>query len=393
MSASVLVLNAGSSSVKFAIYRAEPLEILVGGEIDAIGEGARLRVRGKEAGDLVGATPPAQGDHETLIAWLLDAIRATADLPIAGAGHRVVHGGPRFDKPVVIDDQVVEALDRLTPLARAHQPHNLAAIRTVAKRWPQLRQVACFDTSFHRTQPRLAEVFAIPRSYADEGLLRYGFHGLSYDYIASVLPQIAGAKADGRVIVAHLGSGASLCAMRGRKSVATTMGLTAIDGLMMGTRCGNIDPGLVLYLIRERGLSAETVEDLISKRSGLLGVSGVSDDMRILEASGDSAAHEALDLFAYRCIRETGSLVAALGGLDALVFTAGIGEHSALTRRKICEGLAWMGLRIDRARNDANAQRISVDVSAVDVFVVPTNEELVIARAVRGLLNLGSQAS
>ncbi|MGA2794792.1 MAG: acetate/propionate family kinase, partial [Roseiarcus sp.] len=342
MSGSVLIFNAGSSSIKFAIYQAETLEIFVGGKIDAIGEGANFRVWGEKAGELVGASPPANGDHETVTAWLLDAIRASADLPIAGAGHRVVHGGSRFDRPVVIDDKVVEALDRLTPLARAHQPHSLAAIRTVAKCWPQLPQVACFDTSFHRTQPRLAELFAIPRSYADEGLLRYGFHGLSYDYIASVLPQIAGAKADGRVIVAHLGSGASLCAMRGRKSLATTMGLTAIDGLMMGTRCGNIDPGLVLYLIRERGLSAEAVEDLISKRSGLLGVSGVSDDMRVLEASGESSAREALDLFAYRCLREVGSLVAALGGLDALVFTAGIGEHSALMRRKICEGLASM---------------------------------------------------
>jgi acetate kinase len=390
MSGSVLTFNAGSSSIKFAIYQGETLEVLLGGKIDAIGEGANLRVFGERVGDFGAASPPANGDHGMVAEWLLDAIRAMADLPIAGAGHRVVHGGSRFDRPVVIDDEVVEALDRLTPLAREHQPNSLAAIRTVAKCWPRLPQVACFDTSFHRTQPRLAELFAIPRSFADEGLLRYGFHGLSYDYIASVLPRIAGAKADGRVIVAHLGSGASLCAMRGRKSVATTMGLTAIDGLMMGTRCGNIDPGLVLYLIRERGMSAEAVEDLISRRSGLLGVSGVSDDMRILEASSDAAAREALDLFAYRCLREIGSLAAALGGLDALVFTAGIGEHSAPMRQRICEGLAWMGLRIDIARNDANAERISADDSSVDAFVAPTNEELVIARAVRALLNLGS---
>lgn len=390
MTASILIFNAGSSSIKFAIYEAETLEIFVSGEIAAIGEAARFKVSGKKAGDLAGASPPAKGDHEALTVWLLDAIRATSEPRIAGAGHRVVHGGPQFDKPVVIDDKVVEALDRLTPLARAHQPRSLAAIRTVAKCWPQLPQVACFDTSFHRTQPRLAQLFALPRSYADEGLLRYGFHGLSYDYIASVLPQIAGAKADGRLIVAHLGSGASLCAMRGRKSVATTMGLTAIDGLMMGTRCGNIDPGVVLYLIRERGMSAEAVEDLISKRSGLLGVSGISDDMRVLEARADSTAQEALDLFAYRCLRETGSLVAALGGLDAFVFTGGIGENSALMRRKICEGLAWTGLRIDPAQNNSNAQRISVNDSAVDVFVVHTNEELTIARAVRGLLNLGA---
>jgi acetate kinase len=390
VSGSILTFNAGSSSIKFATYQAETLEVLLGGKIDAIGEGANFRVSGARAGDFAGASPPANGDHEAVTEWLLDAIRAMADLPIAGAGHRVVHGGSRFDRPVMIDDIVVEALDRLTPLARAHQPHSLAAIRTVAKCWPQLPQVACFDTSFHRTQPRLAELFAIPRSFADEGLLRYGFHGLSYDYIASVLPRIADAKADGRVIVAHLGSGASLCAMRGRKSVATTMGLTAIDGLMMGTRCGNIDPGLVLYLIRERGMSAEAVEELISRRSGLLGVSGVSDDMRVLEADGGAAALEALDLFAYRCLREIGSLMAALGGLDALVFTAGIGEHSAPMRRRICEGLAWMGLRIDVARNDANAERISADGSAVDAYVAPTNEELVIARAVRALLNLGS---
>src|SRR5919206_2776873 len=256
-----------------------------------------------------------------------------------------------------------------------------AATRAASAMWPDLPQVACFDTAFHRTEPRLAQLFAIPRAFTQEGLVRYGFHGLSYEYIVGVLPEAAGERANGRVIVAHLGHGASLCAMRNRESVATTMGFTALDGLMMGTRCGAIDPGLVLHLIRERNMPAEAVADILNKRSGLLGVSGISDDVRVLEASDDPRAAEALDLFAYRVIRETGSLMAALGGLDVFVFTAGIGERSVRLRRRISEGLGWAGLRLDPDRNDASDPRISSLESAVAALVIPTNEELPIAKA------------
>ncbi|MBV9636442.1 MAG: acetate/propionate family kinase [Methylobacteriaceae bacterium] len=389
MTSALLVINAGSSSIKCAIHQAGTLEPLLRGTIDAIGKNARFRAAGSLSDKFAGASPPANGNHEEVTAWLIEAIRQLPGLQVAGAGHRVVHGGLRFDRPVLVTDEIVAALGLLTPLAPGHQPHNLAAIAAVAEHWPGLPQVACFDTAFHRTQPRLAQLFALPRSYADEGILRYGFHGLSYEYVAGVLPEIAGPKADGRVIVAHLGHGASLCAMRGRRSIATTMALTALDGLMMGTRCGNIDPGLILHLIRERGMSVQAVEDLLDYRSGLLGVSGISDDLRALEASEDPAAREALDLFAYRCSREAGSLMAALGGLDGLVFTAGIGENSASMRSAICEGLAWTGLRIDNEQNNRNATRITGNNSAMDVFVVPTNEELVIARALVELLDLG----
>jgi acetate kinase len=257
-------------------------------------------------------------------------------------------------------------------------------VRAIAKAWPRLPQVGCFDTAFHRSQPRLAQLFGLPHALSDAGMLRYGFHGLSYEYIASVLPDIAGGRAGGRVVVAHLGNGASLCALKDRQSIATTMGYTAIDGLIMSTRCGAIDPGLVLQLVRERG--CEPVADLLNNRSGLLGVSGISGDVRVLEASEDPRAKEALDLFAYRILREAGSLIAALGGLDVLVFTAGIGEHSAKLRRQICEGLAFTGARLDPARNDAAQTKIHADGSSVDLLVIPTNEELPIARAMQRLV-------
>jgi acetate kinase len=390
MTKALLVLNAGSSSIKFAVYAAGTLQSLLHGTIDALGKAPHLRVAGQMAGPFSGAHPPP-GSHEIAVAWLLDRLADLTNLQIAGAGHRVVHGGRQFAEPVLLDDAAIAAIDRLTPLAPGHQPHNLAAIRAVAQHWPHLPQIACFDTSFHRTQPILAQTFAIPRSYTEEGLLHYGFHGLSYQYIASVLPAIAGTKAEGRVIVGHLGHGASLCAMHARKSVATTMGLTALDGLMMGTRCGAIDPGLVLHLIRERGMSAEAVEDVLSNRSGLVGVSGISDDVRELEASTDPAARQALDLFAYRCIGEMGSLIALLGGLDVLVFTAGIGENSASIRQSISDGFGWLGLRLDPSANGKSAQRISAADSTIEVFVVPTDEEIVIAQAVSSLLGLGAK--
>lgn len=377
----VLVLNAGSSSLKFALFPAGDLDPLCRGGIEGIGGRAHVSAAGLEGGLFAGADLPEACSHETAAAWLLDRLRESR-FELAAAGHRVVHGGPDFAAPVTIDGAVMAALERLIPLAPAHQPHNLAAIRAVARAWPGLRQVACFDTAFHRTQPQLAQTYAIPRELTDAGLIRYGFHGLSYQHVADILPALAGARAQGRVLVAHLGNGASLCAMRERRSVATTMGFTALDGLMMGTRCGAIDAGLVLHLIRERGLEPSEVSDILYRRSGLLGVSGLSNDARTLLASADPRAAEALDLFAYRVAREAGSMMAALGGLDVLIFTAGIGERSPSIRKAVCAMLAWAGVVLDEARNEAGAGRISADGSAVDVFVVPADEEQPIARAV-----------
>ncbi|MGA3303307.1 MAG: acetate/propionate family kinase [Methylovirgula sp.] len=298
----------------------------------------------------------------------------------------MVHGGQKFSGPVLIDAQVLSDLRALIPLAPDHQPHNLAMVEAVAQQWPDLLQVACFDTAFHRTQPRLAEIFPLPRALTDEGIVRYGFHGLSYEYIASVLPNFLSADERRRVIVAHLGNGASLCAMKDGKSIATTMGFTTLDGLMMGTRSGTIDPGVVLHLIREKKMSPDQVADLLNKKSGLLGVSGISSDMRTLEASDDPHAQEARALFAYRAVRETGSLIAALGGLDAFVFTAGIGEHSTLMRRMICDGLAWMGLSLDPGCNKVYNTVISAAGSKIKVLVIPTNEEMAIAAGTRQLI-------
>lgn len=380
--AAILVLNAGSSSVKFALFAAGTLKPLCRGGIEGIGSRARFGgAVGAQAHLFEGSLPEAS-DHAAATHWLLDRIRRADGIALGAAGHRVVHGGPDFAAPVVIDEAVMTALDALVPLAPAHQPHNLAAIRAVKSAWPDLPQVACFDTAFHRTMPRLAQIFAIPHDLTDQGLVRYGFHGLSYQHIADVLPDIAGERARAKVIVAHLGHGASLCALRDGRSVATTMGFTALDGLMMGMRCGAIDAGLVLHLIEQRGMAPAEVSEILNRRSGLLGVSGISNDVRALLASDDPRAAEALDLFAYRVVREAGSMMAALGGLDAFVFTAGIGERSARIRSAIAEGLAWTGIRLDPARNAANDTRISADDATVPVYVVPADEELPIARAV-----------
>lgn len=379
MTDAILAINAGSSSLKFALYAAESLALLCRGGVSGLGASPRLEISGPLA--LTGA-PPTACDHAGAVAWLLDALGRVPGLAVRAAGHRVVHGGRDFSAPVRIDDAVLARLDWLVPLAPAHQPLALAGLRAVAEAWPGLPQIACFDTAFHRSQPRLAQLFPIPRALSDEGLLRYGFHGLSYEHVATVLPEVAGPRAEGRVIVAHLGHGASLCALRNRRSIASTMGLTALDGLMMGTRSGSVDPGLVLHLIRERGLSPGAVADLLTTRSGLLGVSGISDDVRVLQDSDDPRAAEALDLFAYRAVREAGSLVAALGGLDALVFTAGIGENAPRMRAAIASGLAAFGVALDPAHNAGGERCIGRAGSRVAVYVVPANEELPIARAV-----------
>lgn len=382
-----LVLNVGSSSIKFAIYPAhEDADPICAGQVSGIGRAPKLTMKGSPAMADFGALAPEE-DHGLLIgrlvAWLEDSL---GDHRIVAAGHRVVHGGRDYAAPVVVSDDVIRHLEILVPLAPHHQPDNLAGVSAVAAARPGLTQVVCFDTAFHRTQPRLAQLFAIPRTLTDEGIIRYGFHGLSYEYIASVLPHYAGTRADGRVIVAHLGHGASLCAMHDRKSVATSMGFTALDGLVMGKRPGTLDPGVVLHLLQDKGMSVNEVADLLNNRSGLLGVSEISDDMHDLLASSDARAKEAIDLFIFRAVWEIGALIAVLGGIDALVFTAGIGENAREVRARITAAFAWLGLSMDASANDANTTRISFLNSAIDVFVIPTDEERVIARHTCSLL-------
>ncbi len=391
MTDAILVLNAGSSSLKFAVYPNEagaPSPFLRG-KIVGIGSDPVLSAR-DETGrplpqdDLIQLDPGAS--HDALISVLLDWLDGhQGGVSVTAAGHRVVHGGTGRTGPARVTDALLAELDDLVPLAPLHQPHNLAAIRSVAARVPGLAQVACFDTSFHRTQDRMAQMFALPRALTEAGIIRYGFHGLSYDYIASTLPQHLGDRAEGRVIAAHLGNGASMCAMRGRRSVATSMGLTALDGLMMGRRSGAIDPGVLLHLVEERGMTVDAVKHLLYEESGLLGVSGISNDVRVLEASDAPEAAEALDLFAYRAAWEVGALATSIAGLDAIVFTAGIGENSARVRGAICARLGWLGVTLDPAANERHATRISTAASRVDVLVVPTDEEGVIARATHAL--------
>jgi acetate kinase len=328
-------------------------------------------------------TPP---EHAGALEFLFDWLQANAsDAHLATVGHRVVHGGTAYAAPVRIDSGVVNTLADLVPLAPLHQPHDLLPIRTIAERRPGLLQVACFDTAFHQSASPLAQAFALPPSITDRGVRRYGFHGLSYEYIASVLPRHDARAAAGKTVVLHLGNGASMCAMSGGKSVATTMGFTAVDGLPMGTRSDNLDPGVVHYLMEELHMDARAIESLLYMESGLLGVSGVSSDMRALLESSDPRAKFAIELFVYRIGRELGSLAAALGGLDAIVFTAGIGEHAVAVRVAVCQQAAWLGVDLDIQANAAGRPRISTVSSRVAVWVIPTNEELMIARHTRAL--------
>jgi acetate kinase len=385
MSDAVLVLNAGSSSIKFSLFTVAnggDLAAGVSGQVEGIGTTPRFKAKDAGGEKLTEeALPPAEhATHAACLGYLGNWLRHhSAGLNLLGVGHRVVHGGVHFDHPVAIDDAVLSKLDALVPLAPLHQPHNLSAIRAVAESMPDMPQVACFDTSFHRTQPKAAESFGLPAEYYDQGVRRYGFHGLSYEYIAHRLPDIAPEVAGGRVIVAHLGNGASMCAISRGRSVASTMGFTAVDGLPMGTRTGSLDPGVVLYFLQQ-GMDAKAIEDLLYKRSGLLGLSGLSNDMRQLLASDAPSARFAVEYFIYRIGREAGSLAAALGGLDALVFTAGIGENSAEVRARACGACAWLGIGLDEAANAARGPRISAPGSRVSAWVIPTNEELMIAR-------------
>jgi acetate kinase len=393
MTAATLVLNAGSSSIKFALFPFASARMgdapLYHGEIEDFGDAghaARLAINDAAGKPVAHTALGAKVTHEQALAALLDWIAKAANVELTAAGHRVVHGGVEFAAPVKVTPAVVAKLSALSPLAPLHQPHNLVAITALSKLHPTLPQVACFDTAFHTSQPHVATAFALPRALSQKGVRRYGFHGLSYEYIASVLPEHLGPAADGKVVVAHLGHGASMCAMNARRSVATTMGFSALDGLVMGRRCGSLDPGVILYLLDEELMTSADVGKLLYEQSGLFGASGISDDMRDLLASPRPEAAEAVDLFVYRIVRELGSLTAALGGLDALVFTGGIGEHAAEIRARVGAASAWAGIRIDDKANAAGDLRISSKDSAVAVLALATNEELTIARHVRAVL-------
>jgi acetate kinase len=393
MADAILTLNAGSSSIKFALF-ARNTEIsrkpeLVG-QIDGIGAagGQPAHLRIKDASGRVTADADlqldgtAQSPQKTALGLLVERLRRSdSGWHIAGVGHRIVHGGEKFSQPVVLDSTMVDILRGFTPLAPLHQPHNLAGVDALSAALPGTPQIACFDTAFHRSQPDVAQLFALPRAITAQGVRRYGFHGLSYEYIAEALPQhLDPDLASGRVIVAHLGNGASMCGMQGLRSQVSTMGFTAVDGLMMGTRTGNLDPGVLLYLMDYLKMDSKALTNLLYKESGLLGVSGISGDMRVLLESTAHEAREAIDLFCYRIVREIGSLAAALGGLDALVFTGGIGEHGAPVREQVCSRLGWLGLSLNPAANAANATKISAAGSRIEACVIPTNEEWIIAR-------------
>jgi len=380
-----LVLNSGSSSLKFAVFRTSAgwdWPLVARGSVDGIGSSVTMSARDSAGAPLATPTLPAQlRDASAALDYVFSWLRANfGDSHIMGVGHRVVHGGPLFTGPELVTAEVLAELRRLVPYAPLHQPYNLAAIEAVAQRQPDVAQVACFDTSFHRSLPAVAKLVPLPAELCNHRVQRYGFHGLSYEYIASMLPRVAPQIARARVIVAHLGSGASLCALRGGESIENTFGFTALDGLCMGTRPGAIDPGVILYLFQELGLSAQEVETVLYQKSGLLGISGVSNDMRDLLTSSKASARLAIDYFIYRVAKEMGALTAVLGGLDALVFTAGIGENSPVIRRRICEACAWLGIKLDEEANSEGKSCISLETSAASAWTIPTNEELMIAR-------------
>lgn len=419
MAKALLVINAGSSSIKFSVFALPPgdgdLQLLCRGVQENIGEenphfkafdqaGRKLddirptplsgayRKAGADHRRRVSDTPSAASDgevydHQAALRDLLDWLDQKPELPeIVAAGHRVVHGGKEFSDPQRLTPELLARLEAFIPLAPLHQPHNLAGIRALTAVRPELPQVGCFDTAFHVGQPEVARLFALPKVYRQEGVQRYGFHGLSYEYIAGALTQKLGTPATGRVVVAHLGNGASMCAMRDGQSVATTMGFTAVEGLPMGTRSGSLDPGVVLYLLERHGMGVRDLNNLLYKQSGLLGLSGVSNDMRELLASPEPDAKLAIDYFTYRIARELGSLAAALGGLDALVFTGGIGENAAAVREQVCARSTWLGVSLDPTANAEGRTQISQPASRVTVWVLPTNEELIIARHTRQLV-------
>jgi acetate kinase len=398
MTETLLVLNAGSSSIKFQLFETLPDDLLglkLKGQMEGIGTRPRLVAKDAAGAVLVDRAyePGAVGDVpqalDQLDDWLIAQLGGVKPLAI---GHRVVHGGPTFAGPVLVDDGVIAQLARLIPLAPLHQPNNLAPIQAIHVRRPDIPQVACFDTAFHRGHPEVADRYAIPDSFYREGVRRYGFHGLSYEYIASRLQELDPELARGRVVVCHLGSGASMCALRDGRSVDGTMGFTAVDGLPMGTRTGQLDPGVVLYLVQAKGYGAEGIERFLYREGGLKGLSGISNDMRDLLGSDAPGAKLAVDYFVHRVVREAGALAAAMGGVDGLAFTAGIGERSPEIRARVCERLGWLGAALDVAANAAHATRISAAGSRLKVLVLPTDEELMIARHTLALVR-GSRAA
>lgn len=392
MTSAVLVINAGSSSIKFALFAAHEQTVgerLYHGLLDGIGVRPKLKIKNGADETLADIELDLAAKHADGLTTLLNWLDANcAGIEIIGIGHRVVHGGEVFDCSKLVTPEVLSTLESLIPLAPLHQPHNLNPVKVLQQLKPSVPQVTAFDTAFHRTQPEVAQRFAIPRTLHDQGVKRYGFHGISYAYIASQLPEVLGDKANGRVLVCHLGNGASLCAIKDRKSIATTMGFTPLDGLMMGTRSGLMDGGVIFYLVQQKGMSMEEVNKTLNHQSGLLGVSGISSDMRDLEASDTIEAKEALQLFNYRAVREIGSMVAALGGLDAIIFTAGIGENAINLRADICKELSWLGLTIDEAANNCRGKRVKFSGadSKVEAWVIPTNEEVMIAQDVLGAI-------
>ncbi|HUL96675.1 MAG TPA: acetate/propionate family kinase [Usitatibacter sp.] len=388
MSEAIAVLNSGSSSIKFSLHHGPDLRADVRGLADAILTNPRLTARDADGKVLVDEAwkAPASGGHapalDRIIAFLRKSLGGDR---LQAVGHRVVHGGVKYASPVVVDAKVLATLEEFVPLAPLHQPHNLAPIRLLLERTPDVPQVACFDTAFHRTQPEIAQLFGLPHAMFESGVRRFGFHGLSYEYIASRLPDIDPRAAGGRAVVLHLGNGASMCALLEGRSIATTMGFTAVDGLLMGTRTGALDPGVVLYCMQTLGMDAGAIEKLIYKESGLLGVSGISADMRTLLASSEPRARLAIDLYVYRIRRELGALAALLGGLDAIVFTGGIGENASVIRARVCRDAAWLGVELDSEANNAAASLITTPASRVKAWRVPTDEEGVIARHTRSL--------
>jgi len=394
----ILVLNSGSSSLKFSVFvdRSNHVELKFRGQVEALYASPRFIAK-DSAGRELAVHNWGQGvrlGHEGAVAYLSEFLSyQREENHLIAVGHRVVHGGDQFSCPTLLSPQVLAKLEKLIPLAPLHQPHNLLPIRLITQRRPELPQVACFDTAFHRAQHEVAQTFALPSSITDRGVRRYGFHGLSYEYIVSVLPGFEPRASSGRVVVAHLGNGASMCALRAGKSVASTMGFTAADGLPMGTRCGAIDPGVLIYLMDELKMGARAIEKLIYQESGLLGVSEISSDMRVLLDSPEPRARFAVDLFIYRIGRELGSLAAALGGLDALVFTGGIGEHAAVIRERVCRDAGWLGVDLDVTANERGEPRVSSKSSPVSVWIIPTDEELMIARQTRHVIGMALAAA
>lgn len=378
MKSLIVVFNAGSSSLKFSVYEKESMHVYLEGEVENLFISPKLWIKNKEEKIESKVTlVPEIGAVVKVV--LTEIMKITEGHKIVAFVHRVVHGGKKYKQPTVITPDVVMQLQKFIPLAPLHQPYNIDVIKICMELHQKVLQIACFDTSFHRTQSFLAQLFPLPLKYAEEGIVRYGFHGLSYQYIASVLPRYAGKKAQNRVVVAHLGNGASLCAMKELKSVSTSMGFTALDGLMMGTRTGNIDPGILLYLLAEKGFTVDTLTDLLYFESGLKGVSGISSDIRTLLASTESDAKRAIDLFCYIAAKNIGSLLPTIDGLDVMVFTAGIGENCPQIRTKICSYLTWLGLEVDEKSNAINAPKISSIASKVEIYVIPTKEEQIAA--------------